>query len=146
MAAFSGFAVSGPNGPNAAFERPARLAYRAAGHNGPLVTEIKNVNKEAMKQWGGKRFRLRPMPIEIVAGNLSAADRARLVPRDDPWLVMSVDREKQLVQLNNLTTYNNFALPFDSIKEYRQDSISDGFLMLKSQLYFRDGEWIAEPF
>ncbi|MBV9361793.1 MAG: hypothetical protein JO292_10415 [Betaproteobacteria bacterium] len=108
------------------------------------MAEIKGVRKESMKQWPGKRFRIRPKPFERLSHINFVSDKRE---RDDLWLVLSVNDELQRVQLQNLGTYHTVEVPFDSIREYRQDTqpTSGGFLLLKAQLILKGGEWELDP-
>ena len=112
------------------------------------MAEIKCVRKEMIKKWLGRRFKLRPVAIEIM--NWQPGVPIKLCGRqdvDDLWLVQQVHMDTERVDLLNQRTMHVCPLPFDSIREYREDIVpqNDGFLMLKARLMIRGNEVLLEP-
>jgi hypothetical protein len=89
-----------------------------------------NRNKLSQSRW--KRFRLHPIARRI------ARQGVELERIDDSWLV--TDSSKDSLSLQNPRSGQNVDLGLDHVREYMTDPTgrSDGFLILKSQVFLHD--------
>ena len=96
------------------------------------------MNKQKLSEMMYKRVKVRPMARRIDPNGME------LPPIDDVWSITQTSRDE--LNLQNNRTRHNVQLGTDHVREYMTDKgRSDGFLMLKSQIFLFARGVAVEP-
>lgn len=101
------------------------------------------MNKRKIQQCLNYRIRLRPIPRRIWHGREQEL-------KDWVWHVEAVNNDG-VVTLRNISTGHVAKLGADHIRNFDSDTQNEtdgfrhGFLTLKGEVMFRDGEFVVEP-